>query len=85
MFFYTYVLLSEKDNKRYIGYTHDLQKRFKEHNSGLVFSTKYRRPMKLIYYEACLTKEDAINREKYLKGPWGYKFFNKRLKSFYNL
>ncbi|MEA2020143.1 MAG: GIY-YIG nuclease family protein [Patescibacteria group bacterium] len=81
--FYVYVLLSEKDGKRYIGYTEDLRKRVKEHNSGKVKSTRHRRPLHLIYYEACLNKKDAKAREKYLKGAWGYKFLDKRLKNFY--
>ena len=80
--FYVYVLLSEKDRKRYIGYTSDLQKRLDEHNNGLVLSTKHRRPVELIYYEACLNVEDAKRREKYLKSQWGYKFINERLKNY---
>ncbi|MDD4606952.1 MAG: GIY-YIG nuclease family protein [Patescibacteria group bacterium] len=84
MFYYVYVLLSDKDKQRYIGCTDNLQRRYAEHNSGLVFSTKNRRPLKLIYYEACLNKKDAFMREKYLKGQWGYKYVNKRLNNFYN-
>lgn len=80
--FYLYILLSEKDGRRYIGYTSDLKSRIKEHNAGYVQSTKNRRPVKLIYYKACLNQKDATNREKYLKGPWGYKYLNKRLKYF---
>ena len=30
-------------------------------------STKDRRPLELIYYEACLNEKDAFRREKYLK------------------
>ena len=81
--FYVYILLSQKDRKRYIGYTSDLKKRLDEHNNGLVLSTKHRRPVKLIYYEACLNVEDAKRREKYLKSQWGCKFINKRLKNYY--
>lgn len=83
MFYYVYILLSEKDKKRYIGYTGDLRKRVKEHKDGIVASTRYRRELKLIYYEACLNVEDARRREKYLKSQWGYRFINKRLKNFY--
>ena len=83
MFYYTYILLSQKDNKRYIGYTSDLRRRIKEHNDGLNKSTKNRRPFKLVYYEACLSEKDAKSREKYLKGQWGCKFIDKRLKNFY--
>ena len=32
MFFYTYVLLSAKDDEYYIGYTNDLKRRLEEHN-----------------------------------------------------
>jgi len=46
-----YVLISEKDGKRYIGSTNDLDRRLDEHNNGKVFSTKNRRPLKLNYYQ----------------------------------
>jgi putative endonuclease len=54
-----YILKSLKDNKLYIGSTSDLRKRFKEHNLGLAISTKFRRPFKLVYYEAYLSEQDA--------------------------
>ena len=41
--------------------------RIQQHIDGKVISTKHRRPLKLIYYEAYMSKADAINREKYLK------------------
>ena len=50
--FYTYVLLSKNDDKFYTGYTQDLKVRFEQHNKGQVVSTKDRRPLALIYYEA---------------------------------
>jgi putative endonuclease len=82
-FYYTYVLESTKDGKRYTGYTRDLQSRFEKHQAGKVNSTKHRRPFKLIYFEACLRKEDAIRREKYLKTHYGSMFIKKRLKSYF--
>jgi putative endonuclease len=63
--FYTYILPSVKDKGFYTGFTKNLKLRFELHNKGLVESTKDRRPFKLIYYEACLGKDDAIRREKY--------------------
>ncbi len=45
--FTVYILLSEKDNKRYIGFTHNLERRLTEHNSGKVKSTKNRIPLKV--------------------------------------
>ncbi|RZB29772.1 MAG: putative endonuclease [Desulfobacteraceae bacterium Eth-SRB1] len=80
--YYTYVLQSIKDMKFYTGFTKDLKLRFDRYNKGLVKSTKDRRPLKLIYYEACLTQEDATKREKYLKSYLGKQFLHNRLKSY---
>jgi putative endonuclease len=65
--YYTYVLKSTKDENFYVGFTKNLKLRFEQHEKGLVEATKIRRPIKLIYYEACLNKSDAVKREKYLK------------------
>ena len=81
--FYTYVLLSLKDNKFYVGYSRDVKLRFEKHKKGLVDSTKNRRPLKIIYYEACISKDDALKREKYLKTHYGRMFIHKRLKSYF--
>ena len=80
--FYTYVLLSQKDNKFYVGFTKNLAKRVDEHNKGIVPSTAGRRPFKLVYYEACLNETDALKREKYLKSGYGRRYINKRLEHF---
>ena len=65
--YYTYVLRSLKDKRLYIGSTPDLRKRLKEHNSKKVFSTKYRLPLELVYYEAYCEERYARRREKQLK------------------
>jgi putative endonuclease len=65
--YYIYLLKSKKDNKSYIGLTNDLRKRIIEHDQGLNKSTKYRRPILLIYYEAYVSLKDAQTREKKLK------------------
>jgi putative endonuclease len=80
--YYVYVLESERDDKFYTGFTQDLKLRFEQHNKGRVESTKYRVPMKLIYYEACINKDDATKREKYLKTHHGKMFLKNRLKSY---
>jgi putative endonuclease len=82
MFYYTYVLKSNKDNNLYIGYTKNLKLRFEQHAKGLVESTKNRRPLKLIYYEASLNQQDATHREKYFKTFYGAMYLKKRLKSY---
>ena len=81
--YYTYVLLSKKDNKFYVGYTKNLKLRFEQHNKGKVKSTKDRQPLELIYYEACLNQQDATKREKYLKTYYGKFYIKKRLKSYF--
>jgi len=80
--FYTYVLQSKKDMHFYVGFTKDLKLRFEQHKKGLVEATVNRRPLKLVYYEACLEQSDAVRREKYLKTYLGKLFLRKRLKSY---
>lgn len=77
--FYTYVLKSKKDDKLYVGWTDDLKNRLRQHNNGNVLSTKERKPFQIIYYEACMDKEKAIKREKYLKSGFGRKFLKDRI------
>ncbi|MDQ5901187.1 MAG: putative endonuclease [Patescibacteria group bacterium] len=77
--FYTYVLLSAKDKTYYTGWSTDLKRRVKEHNEGKVDATRNRRPLKLIYYEACLVEEDAVRREKQLKTGFGRAYLRRRL------
>jgi len=76
--YYTYVLRSLKDNLLYIGWTDDLKNRIKQHGGGKVHATKDRRPLKLIYYEACTNKGSAIKREKYFKTGFGRRFLKER-------
>lgn len=77
--FYTYVLRSKKDNKLYIGQSDNLKRRIIDHNSGQVLSTKYRRPLELIYYESCLSKEKSVKREQYFKTGFGRRFLKNRI------
>jgi putative endonuclease len=80
--YYTYILQSTKDMEFYTGSTKDLKLRFDQHNKGLVASTKDRRPFNLIYYEACVDKDDARRREKYLKSYHGKMYVRRRIKSY---
>ncbi len=76
------MLLSIKDGQKYVGYTKDIKKRLETHQCGFVESTKDRRPLRLIYFEACLSQADATHREKYLKTYHGKMFIKNRLKSY---
>lgn len=80
--FYVYILQSQKDHRLYMGYTQNLKERFKKHNLGLIRSTKARRPLKLIHYEAFLHQQDATAQEKYFKSGWGDRFIKKILKNY---
>ena len=82
MFYYVYILQSLKDKSLYIGYTTDLRKRLKEHNSGKSLATKPYIPYQLIFYEAFLNRKDAKSREIYLKTGWGFRSINKMLKNY---
>ncbi len=71
MKFFLYLLLSERDRKTYLGSTNEIERRMKEHNNGKTPSTRYRRPLKLIYTEEFDTLIDARKRERYLKTKKG--------------
>lgn len=81
---FVYVLQSQKDNKFYIGFTHNLEKRVKEHNNGEVQSTKPRIPLKLIFYEAYLNEKDALRRGDYFKTTKGKRTLKIMLKEYLN-
>lgn len=76
---YVYIIKSLKDNKLYVGYTTNLNKRIEKHQNGEVLSTKCRRPFKLIYFEAYLAEEDAKKREKFFKTGWGRNYIKRNL------
>lgn len=80
--YYTYVLQSMKDNMFYSGFTKNLKLRFEQHKKGLVGSTRGRLPIELVYFEACINKDDALKREKYFKTYHGKMYINRRLKSY---
>ena len=69
--YFVYVLQSVKDGNFYIGFTKDVKKRFNDHVGGKNTSTECRLPLKLIYYEAHCSKEDALRRENYFKTSKG--------------
>ena len=80
--YYVYVLFSHKDKKFYTGFTENLKRRLFEHNEGLSKSTKFRRPLELVYYEACKDRKDAMHREVYLKTTYGKRYIRNRIKNY---
>lgn len=64
---YTYILRCI-DDTYYCGWTNDLDKRIKTHNSGNGAKyTKFRRPVVLVYYEEYDNKSLAMKREYEIK------------------
>ncbi len=68
--FYVYVL-KDLTGRLYVGYTHDLRERLKQHKSGKTWTTKRMKEIELVFYEAFKSKEDAIRRERYFKTSKG--------------
>ena len=79
---YVYVLRSLRDQQFYVGLTSDVAHRLQAHNAGHVTSTKLRRPFELVYWEGCLNRSDAAQREKYLKTAWGKRYLKRRLNKY---
>lgn len=70
--YYVYVLYSLKSKRLYIGSTDNLKRRFSEHNKGIGGKfTRDNRPFKLLFYEAFLSKKDAVKQEKFYKSGYG--------------
>ncbi|GHV98465.1 O-methyltransferase [Lactobacillus nasalidis] len=78
---YFYVLLCS-DGSFYGGYTNDLDRRLKAHNSGKGAKyTKARRPVKMIYHEEYADKRTAMQREYWFKQhdrAWKEKFLSEQ-------
>ena len=65
---YVYILKSIKfSNITYVGWTNNLKKRLKKHNSGKGAKFTRGRKWNLIYYETFSSKKDAMKREFYIK------------------
>ena len=67
MAFYTYILVSEKTGRLYIGQTQHIDVRVEEHNSGKTKSTKNKGPWKLMYKKSFSTRKEAVGLEMKLK------------------
>jgi putative endonuclease len=71
MKYYVYILKSKNYNKTYIGYTNNLERRLREHNSGKsVFTSKFV-PWELAYKEEFDQEIEARKKEKYYKSAAG--------------
>ena len=78
MKYFVYVLKSEQHYRFYVGMTENIDRRFKEHNSGKTKSTKGYRPWIFFFSEEFDTRIEARQREKYLKSGTGKEFIKKK-------
>ena len=76
--YFTYVIKSLQFPFIYKGHCADLEKRLREHNSGMTKSIKKFVPFEVIYFEEFATLEEAILREKYFKSSAGRRFLKKK-------
>ena len=69
MSFYVYIIATKKSDKltTYVGYTNNLKKRLKLHNTGKGAKFTKGRKWKILYTEKYLTKSKAMSREYYIK------------------
>jgi putative endonuclease len=78
--YYVYLIECQDDKSWYIGYSADLSRRIKDHQSGNgCCTTGMKKNWKLVYYEAYIDKRDAIGREKFLKSGSGRKYLKRNL------
>ena len=78
--YYVYVLKSTVVDRNYVGFTANIHKRLKQHNSGKNTSTKPYRPWKLLFSEVYHSKEEALKREKFLKSGQGRIFIKSKIR-----
>jgi len=67
MIYYVYLIQSGINGAYYIGQTNDVKKRLKRHNNGEIFSTKGKKPWKLIKFETFATRSESMWREHQIK------------------
>jgi len=76
--YYVYIL-ENKAGSHYIGYTGDLPRRIKDHNSSKSKWTRKKGPWCLVYKEAHLTEKEAYLRERQIKKYKGGRAFKELL------
>jgi len=65
------------DNSFYVGQTDNLLRRYEDHLKGKIEWTTSRKPLELVHWEAFDTREEATEREKWLKTGFGRKWIKR--------
>ncbi len=76
--FYVYFLKSIKNGDIYIGSCEDVNVRVARHNQGRVKSTKGYRPWKLLGFEECQVRSEAVKKERFYKTSQQRELLKKR-------
>ena len=80
---WVYVLECRDDKSWYIGMTHNLKRRLKEHHSGTGSrTTSLKRNWHPIYCEGYINRLDAEGRERFLKSGSGRTFLKKQMRNY---
>lgn len=69
--YYVYVIKSIKFNWFYVGLSDNVDRRYKEHNDGMVKKTRFYRPFLLIQVEIVENRIEARKLEVYFKSGYG--------------
>lgn len=84
--YFTYVLrcfdFKRKRCKFYTGVSKKLPDRLEDHSTKSVSTTKSFDKIELVYYEACLSKKDAVIREHQLKTGFGRGYLKRRIENY---
>jgi putative endonuclease len=67
MTYFVYILKSLKNDRYYVGYTNNIEKRLIQHNNGKTTGNKYWGPFELTYKEEYDNPTKARKREYYIK------------------
>ena len=70
---FVYALYSSEEDRFYIGFTSDIERRANEHEAGTNHTTSRMKEPRLVYYECFENEGDARRREGYLKTSAGKK------------
>ena len=77
--YFAYVLLCD-DGSLYKGHCSDMEERYKRHCSGHATEhTRKHKPVKIVLIEEFQTKQEAVEREKYLKSGSGREWLKSKL------
>ena len=76
---YWVYVLALSDGRRYVGQTNNLIRRIAEHRSGRSRFTRKYKVVRLLYWEACDSRSEALRREKFLKSGQGREWLKAQL------